>query len=85
MEKINFYTRKVNKTYCSHYLKDKEMMEELGVDFEEEEPEFDNYKFSCMIDHLGRFESLCRKYHINDWEHLEQKLQQRIIHKRGDK
>jgi hypothetical protein len=76
MEKIELQTRKVNFDYCSHYLKDRDMMEDLGIDFEliPEEREFDNYKFSLLIDHLGRFESLCRKYHIQTWEELESKL-----------
>lgn len=79
MNKINFYTRKVKKSFCSHYLKDKRMMEDLGIEFDEENPKYDNPKFSLLIDHLGKFESLCRKYNINDWDKLEQKLKQRLM------
>ena len=84
--KINFYTRKINSTYCTHYLKNKNMMEDLGIDFDSpmDERIFDNYEFSLLIDHLGKFESLCRKYNVNDWGTLEALLKQNKRNLKGN-
>lgn len=79
MERIHKYTRKVSQNvvncYCSHVLKDKQMMEDLGVDdLSTIEYDIENYEFSLMIDHYGRFEDMLRKYKVETWEQLEQAL-----------
>ena len=75
MGKIKFWTKKANSDYCSHYLKDKSMMEELGVEHNSRiEDEINNYEFSLLIDTLGFYEDLMRKYHITSQELLEATL-----------
>lgn len=79
MSKITFWTKKANKEtnncYCDHYLKDKSMMEELGVTTNANiEWEINNGDFSCMIDDLGYYEDLMRKYKIYDTDKLEKIL-----------
>lgn len=75
MGKIKFWTKKANNDYCSHYLKDKSMMEELGVEHNSRiEDEINNYEFSLLIDTLGFYEDLMRKYHISSEELLEATL-----------
>lgn len=75
MSKIRFWTKKANNNYCSHYLKDKSMMEELGVDHNSRiEDEINNYEFSLLIDTLGFYEDLMRKYKISSQELLEATL-----------
>ena len=76
MSKIKFWTKKANMDannyYCSHYLKDKSMMEELGVEHNNNiEDEINNYEFSLLIDDLGFYEDLMRKYKITTKEQLE--------------
>jgi hypothetical protein len=61
-----------NNYYCSHYLKDKAMMEELGVEHNNNiENEINNYEFSLLIDSLGFYEDLMRKYKITTQEQFE--------------
>lgn len=75
MSKIRFWTKKANNDYCSHYLKDKSMMEELGVEHNNRiEDEINNYEFSLLIDTLGFYEDLMRKYKISSQELLEATL-----------
>lgn len=75
MSKIRFWTKKANNNYCSHYLKDKSMMEELGVEHNSKiEDEINNYEFSLLIDTLGFYEDLMRKYKISSQELLEATL-----------
>lgn len=75
MSKIRFWTKKANNDYCSHYLKDKSMMEELGVEHNSRiEDEINNYEFSLLIDTLGFYEDLMRKYKISSQELLEATL-----------
>lgn len=75
MSKLRFWTKKANNDYCSHYLKDKSMMEDLGVEHNSRiEDEINNYEFSLLIDTLGFYEDLMRKYHISSQELLEATL-----------
>lgn len=75
MGKIRFWTKKAKNDYCSYYLKDKSMMEELGVENNSRiEDEINNYEFSLLIDTLGFYEDLMRKYHITSQELLEATL-----------
>lgn len=74
--KIKFWTKKANKNinncYCDYYLKDKDMMEELGVTTNSQiEYEINNGDFSCLIDTLGDYESIMHKYRITSFEQLE--------------
>ena len=76
MGKIKFWTKKANKDtnncYCSHYLKDKSMMADLGVEHNNDiEYEIINGDFSSLIDDLGFYEDLMRKYKITTQEKLE--------------
>ena len=80
MAKITFWTKKANKDtnncYCDHYLKSKDMMEQLGVTNNNNiEFEICDGEFSCMIDDLGYYEDLMRKYRIYTTEKLEQIFQ----------
>lgn len=76
MGKLIFWTKKANRDtngyYCSHYLKDKSMMADLGVEHNNKiEDEIVNGEFSLLIDDLGFYEDLMRKYKITTQEQLE--------------
>lgn len=77
--KIQFWTKRANKNtnncYCDYYLKDKDMMEELGVTTNSQiEYEINNGNFSCLIDTLGDYETIMHKYKITDLKQLEKAI-----------
>lgn len=83
MSKLRFWTKKANMDtngyYCSHYLKDKSMMKDLGVERNNRiEEEINNEDFSLLIDDLGAYEDLMRKYKIKTTEQLEKRLKGKI-------
>lgn len=77
--KIKFWTKKAKNPYCSHFLKDKNLMWLLGVEnLRNIEDEIFDSDLSCMIDDLGRYEDLMRRYRIRDWTKLENILKQHL-------
>jgi hypothetical protein len=75
--KIKFWTKKAKNTFCSHFLKDNNLMGLLGVEnLRNIEDEIFDSDLSCMIDDLGHYEDLMRKYRIRDWNKLENILKQ---------
>lgn len=76
--KIKFWTKKAKNTFCSHFLKDNNLMWLLGVEnLRNIEDEIFDSDLSCMIDDLGSYEDLMHKYRIQDWTKLENILKQR--------
>ena len=76
---MKFWTRKApeSQVYCSHYLKDKAMMEELGVsNCSNIEYEINNGDFSLLIDTLGEYEDFMRKHKFKSIQAIEQHLKQ---------
>ena len=82
---MKFWTKKAkNNTFCSHYLKSKSMMWLLGVENNREiEDERFDADFSCMIDDLGHYEDLMKKYKISSLRKLEDILKEHFGKKGG--
>ena len=75
--KIKFWTKKAKNSFCSHFLKDNNLMWLLGVEnLRNIEDEIFDSDLSCMIDDLWRYEDLMHKYRIQDWKKLENILKQ---------
>lgn len=75
--KIKFWTKKCNNHFCSHFLKEKWLMELLGVkDNRKIEDQILDAELSCMIDDLGNYEDLMHQYSISTWEQLEKILKE---------
>lgn len=75
--KMKFWTKKAKNQYCSHFLKDNNLMWLLGVEnLKNIEDEIFDSDLSCMIDDLGRYEDLMHKYRIQNWTKLENILKQ---------
>ena len=77
--KITFWTKRANKDtngyYCDYYLKDKTLMEDLGVTTNSNiEYEIVNGDFSRLIDTLGDYETIMHNYRISTTDQLEKAL-----------